>query len=83
MSNAGGLGIITALTQPSPQALGEAIRKCKSMLRPDVAKRSKYGGVGVNLTLLPSIKPPDYEGYARAALNEGIRIFETAGNNRE
>lgn len=53
------------------------------MLRPGVAKRSKYGGIGVNLTLLPSINPPDYEGYARAALKAGVRIFETAGNNRE
>lgn len=38
---------------------------------------------GVNITLLPSINPPDYEGYARAAVEEGVRIFETAGNNRE
>lgn len=38
---------------------------------------------GVNITLLPSINPPDYEGYARAAVEEGIRIIETAGNNRE
>ena len=37
---------------------------------------------GVNITLLPSINPPDYEGYARAAVEEGVRIFETAGNNR-
>lgn len=82
VSNAGGLGILTALTQPSPDALGEAIRKAKSMLRPEIAKRSKYGAIGVNITLLPSINPPDYEGYARAALKEGIRIFETAGNSR-
>ncbi len=37
---------------------------------------------GVNITLLPSINPPDYAGYARAAVEEGVRIFETAGNNR-
>jgi NADH:quinone reductase (non-electrogenic) len=37
---------------------------------------------GVNITLLPSINPPDYEGYARAAVEEGVKIFETAGNNR-
>lgn len=36
----------------------------------------------MNITLLPSINPPDYEGYARAAYEEGVRIFETAGNNR-
>jgi len=38
---------------------------------------------GVNLTLLPTINPPDYEGFARAAVEEGVRIFETAGNNRK
>jgi hypothetical protein len=37
---------------------------------------------GVNITLLPTINPPDYEGFARAAVAEGVRIFETAGNNR-
>jgi hypothetical protein len=37
---------------------------------------------GVNLTILPSINPPDYEGFARVAVEEGIKIFETAGNNR-
>jgi hypothetical protein len=35
------------------------------------------------MTLLPTINPPDYEGYARAAVEEGVKIFETAGNNRE
>ena len=83
VSNAGGLGIITALTQPSPDALREAVKHTRSMIRPDVAKRSKLGAFGVNLTLLPSINPPDYEGYCRAALEEGVRIFETAGNNRK
>lgn len=38
---------------------------------------------GVNITLLPSINPPDYAGYARAAVEEGVKIFETAGNNRK
>lgn len=80
--NAGALGILTALTQPSPDALREEIRKTRSRLRPDVAKRCpKYGAFGVNITLLPSINPPDYAGYAKAALEEGVRIFETAGNN--
>jgi len=37
---------------------------------------------GVNITLLPTINPPDYEGFARVAVAEGVRIFETAGNNR-
>ncbi|KAG8927772.1 hypothetical protein FRC03_011640 [Tulasnella sp. 419] len=72
VSNAGGLGILTALTQPSPDALREAIKKTKSMTNKPF---------GVNLTLLPAIVPPDYEGYAKAAVAEGVRIFETAGNN--
>lgn len=80
VSSAGGLGMITALTQPSPDHLRQAIREAHSLLKPGVRERSKFGAIGVNITLLPSINPPDYEGYARAALEEGIRIFETAGN---
>ena len=38
---------------------------------------------GVNITLLPTINPPDYAGYARVAVEEGVKIFETAGNNRQ
>ncbi|KAF8843238.1 inosine monophosphate dehydrogenase [Paxillus ammoniavirescens] len=72
VSNAGGLGILTALTQPNPDALRVAIRETK------VATDKPFG---VNITLLPSINPPDYEGYARAAVEEGVRIFETAGNS--
>ena len=68
------LGILTALTQPSPDALRKAIRETRTLTRYPF---------GVNITLLPSINPPDYEGYARAAVEEGVRIFETAGNNRE
>lgn len=68
------LGILTALTQPNPDALRTAIRETRA------ATNKPFG---VNLTLLPTINPPDYEGYARAAVEEGIRIFETAGNNRE
>lgn len=82
VSNAGGLGILTALTQPSPDALREAIRKTRAMLKPEVLNRSTFGAFGVNITLLPSINPPDYPGYAKAALDEGVRIFETAGNSR-
>ena len=73
VSNAGGLGILTALTQPNPGALREAIKKTRKLTDKNF---------GVNITLLPSINPPDYEGYARAAVEEGIKIFETAGNNR-
>ncbi|KAH9179289.1 inosine monophosphate dehydrogenase [Lactarius sanguifluus] len=72
VSNAGGLGILTALTQPSPEALREAIRE---------TRRRTDKPFGVNITLLPTINPPDYEGYIRAAVAEGVRIFETAGNN--
>ena len=68
-----GIGILTALTQPSPEALREAIKQTKKLTSKPF---------GVNITLLPSINPPDYEGYARAAVEEGVRIFETAGNNR-
>ncbi|KAH9886079.1 inosine monophosphate dehydrogenase [Cubamyces lactineus] len=72
VSNAGGLGILTALTQPSPEALRHVIRETRKM--------TTYP-FGVNITLLPSINPPDYEGYARAAVEEGVKVFETAGNN--
>lgn len=67
-------GILTALTQPSPDALRVAIRETK------VATDKPFG---VNITILPSINPPDYEGYARVSVEEGVRIFETAGNSRE
>ncbi|TFY77432.1 hypothetical protein EWM64_g6583 [Hericium alpestre] len=72
VSEAGGLGVLTALTQPSPDALREAIRE---------VRRRTSKPFGVNITILPTINPPDYEGYARAAVEEGVRIFETAGNN--
>ncbi|CAK1360438.1 Nitronate monooxygenase [Cercospora beticola] len=72
VSNAGGLGILTALTQPTPDDLRKEIRKCKTMTDKPF---------GVNLTLLPSINPPDYPAYAQAIIDEGIRIVETAGNS--
>ncbi|PPQ63626.1 hypothetical protein CVT24_004379 [Panaeolus cyanescens] len=72
VSNAGGLGVLTALTQPSPDALRTAIRETRKLTDKPF---------GVNITLLPSINPPDYEGYARAAVEEGVKVFETAGNN--
>ena len=74
VSNAGGLGILTALSQPSPDALRKAIRETRKLTDKPF---------GVNITLLPSIVPPDYQGYAKAAVEEGVRVFETAGNNRE
>jgi len=66
-------GILTALTQPTPDALRETIRE---------TRRRTDKPFGVNITLLPTINPPDYDGYVRAAVEEGVRIFETAGNNR-
>lgn len=72
VSNAGGLGVITALTQRSPDALANEIRRCREMTnRP----------FGVNLTFLPSVNPPDYPGYVRAIIEGGVKIVETAGNN--
>ncbi|KIR42011.1 2-nitropropane dioxygenase [Cryptococcus deuterogattii 99/473] len=75
VARAGGLGMLTALTQPNPEALREAIRETRRLLG------NEKGKFGVNITLLPSINPPDYMGYTRAALEEGVDIFETAGNN--
>ncbi|KAF2090883.1 2-nitropropane dioxygenase [Saccharata proteae CBS 121410] len=72
VSNAGGLGILTALTQPTPEDLRKEIRRCKTM--------TKFP-FGVNLTLLPAMVPPDYSAYARVIIEEGIRIVETAGNS--
>ena len=70
VSNAGGLGILTALTQPTPEALAAEIARCRTM----TAKP-----FGVNITVFPTINAPDYKAYAQAALDGGIRIFETAG----
>ncbi|MFM0210690.1 nitronate monooxygenase family protein [Paraburkholderia sediminicola] len=72
VSNAGGLGIITALTQPGPDALAAEIRRCRGMTDKPF---------GVNLTFLPARNPPDYPGYVRAIIEGGVRIVETAGNN--
>lgn len=72
VSNAGGLGILTALTQPSPAALAAEIERCKSMTSKPF---------GVNLTFLPVRTPPDYPGYIRAIIDGGVKIVETAGNN--
>ena len=72
VSNAGGLGILTALTQPSPDALREEIERCRSMTRKPF---------GVNLTILPSVNPPPYAEYRNAIIDSGIKIVETAGHN--
>ncbi|NUA30615.1 NAD(P)H-dependent flavin oxidoreductase [Cupriavidus basilensis] len=72
VSNAGGLGIITALTQPSPDALAREIRRCREMTDKPF---------GVNLTFLPARVPPDYPGYLKAIIDGGVKVVETAGNN--
>ncbi|KAF1941033.1 inosine monophosphate dehydrogenase [Clathrospora elynae] len=72
VSNAGGLGILTALTQPSPEDLRKEIRRCRTMTK---------NPFGVNLTLLPAMVPPDYAAYARVIIEEKINIVETAGNS--
>ncbi|KAI8933119.1 hypothetical protein NX059_009761 [Plenodomus lindquistii] len=72
VSNAGGLGILTALTQPTPEDLRKEIRRCRTM--------TKYP-FGVNLTLLPAMVPPDYSAYAQVIIDEKVRIVETAGNS--
>jgi nitronate monooxygenase len=72
VSNAGGLGILTALTQPTPEALAKEIERCRTMTDKPF---------GVNLTILPSANPPPYEAYLDAVLDSGVKILETAGNN--
>ncbi len=72
VSNAGGLGILTALTQPTPGDLGKEIARCRTMTNKPF---------GVNLTILPSITPPPYAEYIQVIIDSGIRIVETAGNN--
>ncbi|WP_151637118.1 NAD(P)H-dependent flavin oxidoreductase [Noviherbaspirillum aerium] len=72
VSNAGGLGIITALTQRTPAALADEIRRCADMTDKPF---------GVNLTFLPSVTPPDYPGYIKAIVDGGVKVVETAGNN--
>jgi nitronate monooxygenase len=72
VSNAGGLGIITALTQRTPEALAEEIRRCREMTDQPF---------GVNLTFLPAVTPPDYPGYIKAIIEGGVKVVETAGNN--
>ncbi|CAB3968060.1 nitronate monooxygenase [Burkholderia cenocepacia] len=72
VSNAGGLGIITGLTQRSPADLAAEIRRCREMTDKPF---------GVNLTFLPTVTSPDYPGYIRAIVEGGVKIVETAGNN--
>jgi len=72
VSNAGGLGIITGLTQKTPEALAKEIRRCREMTDKPF---------GVNITFLPTVTAPDYPGYIRAIVEGGVKIVETAGRN--
>ncbi|MCH2252892.1 MAG: nitronate monooxygenase family protein [Vicinamibacterales bacterium] len=72
VANTGALGFLTALTQPTPEALTKEIGRTRGMTdRP----------FGVNLTILPTLKPVPYEEYAQAIVESGVKIVETAGNN--
>ena len=72
VSNAGGLGIITGLTQGTPEKLAAEIKRCQDMTDKPF---------GVNLTFLPSVTPPDYPGLVDAIVQSGVKAVETAGNN--
>ncbi|HAN89982.1 MAG TPA: nitronate monooxygenase, partial [Erythrobacter sp.] len=72
VSNAGGLGIITGLTQGTPEKLANEIARCKDMTDKPF---------GVNLTFLPTVNAPDYPGLVKAIIDGGVKAVETAGNN--
>ena len=72
VSNAGGLGIITGLTQGTPAKLAAEIGRCQEMTDKPF---------GVNMTFLPSLTPPDYPGLFEVILDSGVKVVETAGNN--
>jgi NAD(P)H-dependent flavin oxidoreductase YrpB (nitropropane dioxygenase family) len=72
VSNAGGLGVLTGLTQPTPEKLREEIERTRSMTDKPF---------GVNLTILPAVTPPPYDRYMDAIIDSGVKIVETAGNN--
>ena len=74
VSNAGGLGIITGLTQPSPKDLANEIARCHDMTDKPF---------GVNLTFLPGFANPDYPGYIQSIVDGGVKIVETAGRSPE
>ena len=72
VANAGALGFITALTQPTPADLAKEIAKCRELTDKPF---------GVNLTILPTINPPPYDEYRQVIVDAGIKIVETAGSN--
>lgn len=74
VSNAGGLGVMSSASFPDAEALRAEIRKCKTLTDKPFA---------VNLTLMPSLAPPDYPSYIQVCIEEGIRIMETSGRAPE
>ena len=74
VANAGGIGFMTALTYPEPEGLRAEIRKCRQLTDKPF---------GVNLTFLPTLRPPDYPAYIQVCIDEGVRFIETAGRNPE
>ena len=72
VSNAGGLGIITALTQRTPEDLANEIAKCRDLTDKPF---------GVNITFLPSLTPPDYPAIVKTVIEGGVKAVETAGRN--
>ena len=72
VSNAGGLGTITGLTQKTPEDLANEISKCNDMTEKPFA---------VNLTFLPTVTAPDYPAYVKAIIEGGVKVVETAGRN--
>ena len=72
VSNAGALGLITGLTQPTPDDLRKEIQRTREMTDQPF---------GVNLTILPTLRPIPYDEYMQAIIESGIKIVETAGNN--
>jgi nitronate monooxygenase len=71
VANAGGLGMLTGLTQPTPEALSAEIDRCRTMTDKPF---------GVNMTIFPTIKPTNYAAYIDTIIDKGIKIVETAGN---
>ena len=72
VSNAGGLGTITGLTQDTPEKLANEISRCNDMTDKPFA---------VNLTFLPTVATPDYPAYVKAIIKGGVKVVETAGRN--
>jgi len=72
VSNAGGLGTITGLTQDTPEKLANEISRCNDMTDKPFA---------VNLTFLPTVAAPDYPAYVKAIIKGGVKVVETAGRN--